>query len=1096
LARELYHALGTPSIADFKAIICLNAIRNNPITTADIDVAEKVFGPDIGSLKGKTTRAKPTPVVEDYIEIPKELYAKQQNIVLCIDGLKINGIPFLGTVSRNILYRTCKDIKNQTCDAYRSALDNVFRIYNLAGFCIKAIHCDNEFRPLMDPLSTDYEVSMNYASAQEHVPEAERNNRVIKERFRATFHRLPFERLPAIMIKILAMESAKKLNFFPPKGGVSKHYSPRMILHQENIDYDKHCAVPFGAYVQAHEEPSPTNTQHPRTIDCIYLRYLSNKQGGHELLNLATGKTITRRKVTPLPTPPSIIALVHAMAERDGMPKGLKITTKSGQVLYDTALLAGVDTDQEDQHNHNYYDVLDDEEDDDYQSEDDDESHSDTLSKQYDYQSEDDDESHSDTLSKQYDEIDPNEIAELTGEAPSKSDNAQNGDHDTNQEDTDAQSMHSDQGEDENIQESMETETENPPPNDDEEDSVYRTRAGRRVKPTKPFQCHLHTQGHKTEEYSIESAKVITKVIGHYNAVLLDNTHKHHSFVETFSLKRGIKVFGQRGKDAANKEMKQLHDRTVFAPIDVSKLTPLEKRRAMESLIFLVEKRDGTIKGRTCADGSKQRAYVPKEEATSPTVMTESILLTAVIDAREKRDVLTADIPNAFVQTKVEKQKEGERIIMKIRGVLVDMLVELDPDLYGPFVTYERNEKILYVQMLMALYGMLISSLLYYKKFRKDIESIGFKVNPYDPCVANRYVNGKQHTVLWHVDDLKSSHVDPKVNDKFLLWLEKTYSSDKIGKVKAVRGKVHDYLAMKLDYSEPGKVAIDMIDYVKNMVEDFPEELTAQGARHPWSDNLFKVDETSPLLPKQKAEDFHTFVAKTLFVLKRSRIDVIPAVAFLSTRVKAPTEQDWFKLKKMMRFLKRTVDDVLTLEAGEGEGVNIAWYLDAAFAVHQDYKSHTGAAMTLGKGAVQSVSTKQKINTRSSTESELVSSDDILSKAQWTKLFLEAQDLHINDNVIFRDNQSTMKLEENGKASSGKRTRHFNIKYFYITDLIARKELRIEYCNTDDMLGDYFTKPLTGQKFDYFRALLMNLPTKLSNCSRSVLERFKKGPQK
>lgn len=71
-----------------------------------------------------------------------------------------------------------------------------------------------------------------------------------------------------------------------------------------------------------------------------------------------------------------------------------------------------------------------------------------------------------------------------------------------------------------------------------------------------------------------------------------------------------------------------------------------------------------------------------------------------------------------------------------------------------------------------------------------------------------------------------------------------------------------------------------------------------------------------------------------------------------------------------------------------------------------------------------------------------------------------------------------MKLEKNGKSSSGKRTRHFHIKYFYITDLIAQNELRIQYCNTDDMLADYQTKPLTGPKFISFGSKLMNLPTK------------------
>jgi hypothetical protein len=84
-----------------------------------------------------------------------------------------------------------------------------------------------------------------------------------------------------------------------------------------------------------------------------------------------------------------------------------------------------------------------------------------------------------------------------------------------------------------------------------------------------------------------------------------------------------------------------------------------------------------------------------------------------------------------------------------------------------------------------------------------------------------------------------------------------------------------------------------------------------------------------------------------------------------------------------------------------------------------------------------------------------------------------------------------MKLETNGKASSGKRTRHFNIKYFYITDLIQRGEVQIEYCPTNDMLADYMTKPLTGIKFQQFRNKIMNLPA-VASASRSVLDNKEK----
>jgi hypothetical protein len=258
-ARQIYHALGTPSLQDFKTIVML------PVTLDDIKTAEKIFGPVIGALKGKTTRRKPAPVVSDYVKIPKELITIHNNATLCIDGIKINGLQFLTTVSRNIMYRTAEWVPSQTSEAYRSVLDNVFRIYNTSGIRISTIHCDNEFQPLKQELQAVYGVTMNYANPQEHVPEAESNNRVIKERFRAAFHRLPFKMIPKIMVKILTMERAKKLNFFPPKGGISPFYSPRMILHQQALDYAKHCSIPFGSYVQAHTEPDPLNTQLPRT---------------------------------------------------------------------------------------------------------------------------------------------------------------------------------------------------------------------------------------------------------------------------------------------------------------------------------------------------------------------------------------------------------------------------------------------------------------------------------------------------------------------------------------------------------------------------------------------------------------------------------------------------------------------------------------------------------------------------------------------------------------------------------------------------------------------------------------------------------------
>ena len=137
---------------------------------------------------------------------------------------------------------------------------------------------------------------------------------------------------------------------------------------------------------------------------------------------------------------------------------------------------------------------------------------------------------------------------------------------------------------------------------------------------------------------------------------------------------------------------------------------------------------------------------------------------------------MTADIPNTFIQAHMPPLEKGEdRVIMKILGVLVDLLVKLAPNVYGPFVVYENKRKVIYLEVLQALYGMLVAALLCYKKLKKDLEGIGFKFNPYDLCVCNRMIRNKQHTVHFHVNNLISSHVKRDVNDEFFDWLNKNY---------------------------------------------------------------------------------------------------------------------------------------------------------------------------------------------------------------------------------------------------------------------------------------------------------------------------------
>jgi hypothetical protein len=138
-------------------------------------------------------------------------------------------------------------------------------------------------------------------------------------------------------------------------------------------------------------------------------------------------------------------------------------------------------------------------------------------------------------------------------------------------------------------------------------------------------------------------------------------------------------------------------------------------------------------------------------------------------------------------------------------------------------------------------------------------------------------------------------------------------------------------------------------------------------------------------------------------------------------------------------------------------------------------RGHTGGALTLGHGFPITSSNKQKLNTRSSTESELVGVDDMMSLIIWTRNFLKSQGYVVIDNILHQENKSAILLERNGKMSSGKRTKHIAVRYFFVTDRIKAGELSPVWCPTGKMIADFLTKPLQGTMFKKFRDMLMGV---------------------
>ena len=136
-------------------------------------------------------------------------------------------------------------------------------------------------------------------------------------------------------------------------------------------------------------------------------------------------------------------------------------------------------------------------------------------------------------------------------------------------------------------------------------------------------------------------------------------------------------------------------------------------------------------------------------------------------------------------------------------------------------------------------------------------------------------------------------------------------------------------------------------------------------------------------------------------------------------------------------------------------------------------RGHSGGGMSMGRGFPITGSTEQKLNARSSTEAEIIGVDDFMPAICWTRFFMLEQGYRVNDNVVIQHNRSAILLEKNGKASSGKRTRHINIRHFFVSDRVAKGEVSLRWCPTVEMIADFATEPLQGATFRKFRDLIL-----------------------
>ena len=337
-------------------------------------------------------------------------------------------------------------------------------------------------------------------------------------------------------------------------------------------------------------------------------------------------------------------------------------------------------------------------------------------------------------------------------------------------------------------------------------------------------------------------------------------------------------------------ELKTLHERGTWEPVLWNSLSGAQKKSVIRSFLFLKDKylADGTfekLKSRLVGGGHMQDRELYGDVA-SPTGATVSLFIVAIIAVVEQRRVATADIASAYINADMD-----EEVLMRIDRECASVLCEL----YSNYSNFVNHDGSIVVRLKKALYGCIQSAMLWYRELSTFLFSLGFTTNPYDECVFNQnYAGYGQCTVFVYVDDLLVTCKSQTIIDNLFNALESKYRE-----VKRNHGINHNYLGMTFNFKKDS-VLVGM----DSAVEETIRSMNVEGnATSPAGNNLFNVNSDSVALSADRKEKFHSVVAKLLYIAKRVRPDILTAVSFLSTRIQAPTDEDWVKLLRVLKYL-------------------------------------------------------------------------------------------------------------------------------------------------------------------------------------------------
>lgn len=1077
-ALRFLDCIGQPPLR--KAIEILRATKNAPVSEKDLVRADDIWGPRISYLKGVTTKHTTAPARTDTVPAP----LVPVDVTMEVDIFFVKKQPFLIGILLPLDYCMVKPlgkVGGRVASAIAKGLIEMVDKAKSRNFVVGSISSDNEGGIAKQATAQqlhEYGIELSFCGAGQHCPHIERRVQFVKGKFRKHEHRLEYA-MNIVLVEWGVIVSVRETNM-PRSSSSMSALSPREKFLGRPYDFKLDGRFPFGTYAQTTVRDTD-NTAAARTEGCIILCPKDNLTGTMWALNIHTQSIVTRDHFYEVPLSDALIAHMNDLAAEDGLSRGSDAFHESEY---------GV---QEDDNPTTTMSIPDD---------------APMIPATVRFQAYNHDTTPSlatnnaetavvlprETLSPQLRDTTKVPAVENRGASDLGYDNrvtvvdVEEGDDDyANDYKVSTPPLTTTTGSTTRPLDTLNIPIEQAQTHTRTEAPTTATRRGIQLRGTSrgdkqtnslaSLQTNILFGQKKSQKSKLNYVEVgenfqDSDFERRFNAQLVHTQNwRDRSFALVVSWQRAIKTHGEVAARSIRDELQQMIDKKVWHPLSFKDMTKQQRLSAIRAKMFVTEKffPNGLfdkIKSRLVARGDMQdRSLYGENDTSAPTAELSSVLSVAAIAACESRYVATCDIGGAFLNADMFKGS-GRKVIVKLDKHVTQMLTKLKPD-YESFV---GDDGYLFVELDKAMYGCIESAKLWFDHLRNIlINDMGFSQNVFDQCTFNKTdAAGYQVTIIMHVDDMLITCAN-----KFTLdWVLDTLAL-KFPETKCHYGPCVPFLGMDMDFTVPGHVRITMQGAETDILAT-AGPIGNRETKSPALENLFEVNANSELVSESDQDWFRSNVAKLLYLGKRARPEILTATSFLATRAAKADQDDLGKLRRVLRYIRDSPNRGIRLSPG-AHGIHVRAYVDAAYGVHMDGKSHTGVSIVLGEsGPIFVRSTKQPIVAKSSTESELIATSDSANQVFHVRNFIIAQGHGDQPATIFQDNLSCMALLAKGKSTS-MRTKHIQIRYFWVKERVDNGEAVITHMCSEAMgPANALTKPLVGSQFVEERQQLTN----------------------